>query len=135
MNLSFKAPYVDCTNAMDWEIQQVVFDTINDNADDSEETRESPYVLISQNFEFPGPASIEWYDGEEYNGGLINSVILKENQIQIDLDKDGRIEILFALNKTRFDELHKYLHNILNRRLKTEPTIKSCEPRVLGPHI
>ena len=134
LNLSFNAPYVDCTNALDWEIQQVVFDTMNEGADDSEENRDSPYVLISRNFEFPDSASIEWYYGNEYDGGhTIHSAMLQRNQIQINFDDDRIIKILFDLNETRFEELSRYLQNILNGRLKIEPTINACEPRVLGP--
>ena len=59
MNISFHAVYVHCSNALDWEIQEVIFDTIDNDADDFEDHRSSPYVLISQNFEFPGPATIE----------------------------------------------------------------------------
>ena len=119
MNLSFSATYVNCSNAMDWEIQQVVFDTVCDDADRSEDMRKSPCVLISRNFEFPEAATIEWYDGNDYDGGAsIRSALLESTRVFIVLDKLGSIEITFELNTQQFEELKKYLSNILNGRLK-----------------
>ena len=115
MNLSFEAPYVDCSNAMDWEIQQVRFDTVCDGAEDS---RKSPYILISRNFEFSGVATIEWHDGNDYDGGaLIRSALLESNRIVIILDKSRTIEITFALDALHFEGLKKYLRNMLSERL------------------
>jgi hypothetical protein len=122
MNLSFDAPYVDCRNAMDWEIQQVVFDTTCDNTEDAEDRRKkSPYVLISRNFEFPGATTIEWHDGNDYDdGGSIRSASLEANRIKIILDASRTIDITFNLDTNHFEELKKYLKNILGSRLKME---------------
>ena len=124
MNLSFEAPYVVCSNELDWEIQQVVFDTVCNDADDAdyaEESRNSPYVCISRNFEFPGAARIEWHDGKDDEGGAsIRSAHLKSNRIVIILDKSRTIEIAFALDALQFDGLKKYLSNMLSDRLNQQ---------------
>jgi len=118
MNLSFHAPYVECTNALDWEIQQVLFDTIDDDAD-AEDRRESPYVMIGQNFEFPGPATIEWHDGKDYDGGgTIRSAFLEPTKVHFSLDESRTIMVTFEINARQFQELKKYLKNILGTRLK-----------------
>ena len=118
MNLSFEAPYVVCSNALDLEIQQVVFDTVCNDADDAEESRNSPYVCISRNFEFPGTARIEWHDGKDDEGGAsIRSTHLESNRIVIILDKSRTIEITFTLDALQFEELKKYLRNMLSDRL------------------
>jgi hypothetical protein len=121
MNLSFVAPYVDCSNALDWEIQQVAFDTVCNDADGAEESRKSPYVCISRNFEFPGTARIEWHDGKDDEGGAsIRSALLESNRILIILDKSRTIEITFALDALHFEELKKYLCNMLSNRLNLQ---------------
>ena len=121
MNLSFEALYVDCSNAMDGEIQQAVFDTVRDDPDGAEYNRKSPYALISRNFEFPGEATIEWHDGNDNEGGdSINSALLESNRIFIVLDKEGTIEITFRLTDQQFEELKKYLWNMLGSRLKKQ---------------
>jgi hypothetical protein len=121
MNLSFDAPYVDYRNAMDWEIQQVVFDTTCDDTEDAEDIRKSPYVLISRNFESPGATTIEWHDGNDYDGGgSIRSASLEANRIKIILDGSRTIDITFNLNTNHFEELKKYLKNILGSRVKME---------------
>jgi hypothetical protein len=110
MNFCFHASYVECTNALDWEIQQVRFDTVND----SKHRRESPYLLVSQNFEFPGPAAIEWYDGKNYDGGgKILSAILEHKMISFFLDQSREIKITLSIDGRRLQELEKYLKNIL----------------------
>ena len=115
MNLSFEAQYVTCSNAMDWEIQQVVFDTVCDNEDGAEDRRNSPYVLISRNFEFPGAARVEWHDGNDGEGGAsIISAHLESTRILIDIGKARTIAITFSLNERRFRELKKYVRNILS---------------------
>ena len=115
MNLSFEALFVICSNELDWEIQQVVFDTVCDNEDGAEDRRKTPYVSISRNFEFPGPASVEWHDGnDDISGASIISANLEANRILIDIGRGQTIAITFALNERRFRELAKYVRNILS---------------------
>jgi hypothetical protein len=45
MQLFFHAAHVDGSNAIDWEIQQVLFDAVSDEVRASDVDRHSPYVL------------------------------------------------------------------------------------------
>ena len=57
MTIAFEAKYVDCGDAIDGEILQVTFDSVAESED--WKNRRDPYVLIGQNFEFPGTPTIE----------------------------------------------------------------------------
>jgi hypothetical protein len=119
MELSFNATYVDCSNAIDWEIQQVLFDTVSDESLESGADRRSPYVLLSCAFEVSHDPEIEWHDGSDYDGGAsIRSVVLERRKIVILLEKSRRIAITFNLGEKKFEMLHRYLQNMCGRKLK-----------------
>jgi len=62
----------------------ISFDTVPKSQD--EENRRTPYALISRNCEFPDPATIEWHDGQDYDGGAeIVAVNLRRDRISIKL--------------------------------------------------
>ncbi len=67
MTLAFEAKCVDCADAIDGEILQLSFDTVPEGYD--EEERRTPNFRISRDFEFPDPATVEWHDGRDYDGG------------------------------------------------------------------
>lgn len=119
MELSFRATYVDCSNAVDWEIQQVLFDTVSDDGRDSDADRRSPYVLIGCAFEVSQDPEMEWHDGSDYGGGaVIRSAVLHCRQLSITLEKSERIDITFDLADVKFETLHKYLRNIFDHKLE-----------------
>jgi len=66
-HITFVAKEVDYLEALDGDIVQLSFD---------EEPGQYPFhrskceLSISQNYEFPGKASVEWHDGEDDNGGV-----------------------------------------------------------------
>ena len=66
MKLAFEASIVSCADAIDGEIQQVKFDTTESNYDETD--RRTPYVVIGRNFDFSDAATIEWHDGDDYDG-------------------------------------------------------------------
>ena len=112
MTLAFQAKYVSCADAMGGEIPQVCFDTLRHS--DCETERSTPYVLISQNFEFSDPATIEWHDGTDYDGGAeITSLTLSRDRASIKLDRDLHIEVTFRVGDRRFRKLNTYLGRIL----------------------
>jgi len=121
MKLSFHAPYVKCTDAMDGEIVWVSFDTILADNETAEDNRKTPYVGISRNFEFPGPAGIDWHDGNDCEGGgAIKSAVLEGNRIFIIVESGNTIEITFRLNHVQFKELEESLQPMLGNRLKEQ---------------
>jgi len=118
MKLSFDAPHVDCSNAIDGEIQQVTFDTVSDDDQESETDRRTPYVLISCAFEVSRDPTIEWHDGNDYDGGAtIQSALLERQKILITLDKSREIDITFNLTDKEFKKITKCLRNMLGHKL------------------
>src|SRR6266496_2075860 len=92
MTLAFDARTVDCADALDGEILHVRFDSAV--ADQEEEERSTPYSLISRNFEFAGPATIEWHDGQKYDGGAkIVSATLRRARISIQVDRELNFDV------------------------------------------
>ena len=65
--VQFRAINVNCTEAIDWEIVQVLFDSMEDRPDEGDRT--GPYFMIGVNFEFGREVSIEFHDGTDYGGG------------------------------------------------------------------
>ena len=113
MTLAFRAQSVRCTNAIGGDILQVCFDTMPASCD--EEKRDTPYVLISANFEFPGPATIEWHDGTAYDGGgEMMSLVLRRDWAWMKLDRGLEIEVSFRMGDRRFAQLRAYLTRMLD---------------------
>lgn len=112
MTLAFRANSVRCADAIDGEILQVCFETMPESGD--EDKRDTPYVLISQNFEFPGPATIEWHAGSGYDGGAeMVSVTLTRNRALVKLDRDCEIEVSFSIDDRQFAQMNSYLRRML----------------------
>jgi len=97
--------------ALGGEIFQVSFNTVPKSQD--EENRRTPYVFISRNCEFPEPATIEWHDGQDYDGGAeIVAVNLRRNRISIKLDRPMEITVGFNVLDNQFAELISFLTKI-----------------------
>jgi hypothetical protein len=80
-----------------------------------ENERDTPYVLVSRNFEFPGLATVEWHDGSDYDGGAeIVLVILTRERILIKLDRDLEIDVSFRIGDRRFAQVCSYLRRMLD---------------------
>jgi len=113
MTLAFKARFVSCADAIDGDLLQVTFDTKPRNED--EDGRCTPYVLLSCNFEFPGPSTIEWHDGTDYDGGAkIIALILTRDRVLIKLDQDLDIDVSFRIGDRRFAKLSSCLKKMLD---------------------
>lgn len=118
MILAFRAKHVSCTQAIDWQIMQVLFDTVSECED--QVVRDTPYVLIGQDFEFPGPASIEWHDGSTYDGGArVRSLTLARDRVVIKVDRAVEMDVGFSVGQRQFAELTNYLGRILGPRVVT----------------
>ncbi len=66
MNINFTAIDVEYVGEIDEEIVQVSFD--EDSSQDPF-NRNKCYLMISQNYEFPGKPTLEWHDGKNEGGG------------------------------------------------------------------
>jgi hypothetical protein len=105
-SLKFIATNVSCSEAIDWEIVRVTFDTVSDDFD--ENLRCSPYLSLSVNFEFDEDVQIEFYD-DDYNGGILNKIDLWRHQVRAYSDSGLMFDICFKLSTDRFTELRSYL--------------------------
>lgn len=105
--IHFRASRVECREAIDWEIVQVSFDTMG--ASFEEESRTTPYLLISANFEFSERVQIEYHDGRDYAGDSLNRIDLCRNRIVAVSGGGCEFEIAFELCDEAFAELREYL--------------------------
>jgi len=114
--LAFEAKFVDCRDAIGGEILQVSFDTVPASHDQDE--RSTPYVLISRNFEFAGSATVEWHDGQDYDGGAeISSMSLQRNQVSIKLDRSLELDVAFRVSEKKFAKLRSFLRRMIDDRI------------------
>jgi len=113
MNLTFEAKFVNCADAIGGEILQVTFDTIPESQD--EEDRNTPYVCISCNFEFSDSATVEWHDGNDYDGGAeIIAVTLSRTSISIKHNSGLDIDVTFRLPDKEFAQLTSFLRRMID---------------------
>ena len=105
--IQFRAINVKCSEAIDWEIMQVQFDSTEVCVD--EESGSNPYLLLSVNFEFGRDVSIEFYDGSDYGGGRIAAVELWRTKCSIVIRGTASFDIGLELSDEAFAELRYYL--------------------------
>ena len=106
MTIEFEAPYVSCSQGNGGEIVQVTFDSVELR---DEEDRRTPYVALSQCFEFPGPPSLEWYDGRDYRGAGIRSIVLSRNAVRIRANDSTDFAIAYDVAEDRYLLLKRLL--------------------------
>jgi len=112
MTITFEAKFVHCSEAIGGELLQVTFDSVDLK---DEELRKTPYVLLGQSFEFPSPPTIEWHDGNEYDGGGIQSILLFRNAVRIVTDTGTGFGITFSISNDLYSKLVEYLRGIFPR--------------------
>jgi hypothetical protein len=116
MKLSFEAQFISCAEAVDGEIFQVTLDTLPSTFDEVE--RRSPYILISRNFAFTDPATVEWHDGSDYSGGgEIVELILRRERLSMTLDRGLEFDVVFRVTERKLAKLKSYLVKMLGERL------------------
>jgi len=109
--LQFTATRVECSEAIDWEIVQVNFDTMDRSFDEGERTL--PCLLISANFEFSNCIQIEYHDGEDYAGGSLDRIDLRRSRVLAISGRGDEFDIAFQLSDDAFIELRQYLKVLL----------------------
>ena len=118
MMLAFESAFVSCTDAIEGQIVQVSFDTVP--SDFAEEERNTPYVLISRNFEFPDSATVEWHDGRGYDGGAeVTAMTLRRDLMVLKLDRNMEIKVNFHLSQPAFARLTSFLQRMIDDRIAT----------------
>ena len=116
MTLVFDATRIDFADALGGEILQVNFDKAPEDQDEAQ--RSTPYVLISRNLEVSDSATIEWYDGHDYDGGAeILSVTLKRTRITLFVNRELNFEVTFHLPDKKFKKLTSFFRRIMDDRI------------------
>ena len=105
--LQFTATTVESSEAIDWEIVQVNFDTMDPSFD--EENRTTPSLLVSANFEFSERVQIEYHDGKDYAGDSLNRIDLWRDRVFAISGRGCEFNIAFELSDEAFAELREYL--------------------------
>lgn len=109
--IQFTATVVDCSEAIDWEIVQVIFETAEQSLDESDRT--SPYLLINVNFEFSRRVGMEFYDGKEYKADRLLRVDLWREHLLATSKGGYEFDINFNISEEAFAELREYLRILL----------------------
>ena len=112
--VQFTAATVYCSEALDWEIVQVTFDTMDSDSTFDEEDRTTPYLSISANFEFSDRVQIEYHDGKDYAGDSLNRIELWRNRVFAISGRRCEFDIAFELSDEAFDELREFLKVLQN---------------------
>jgi hypothetical protein len=116
MTIVFDATRIDFADALGGEILQVNFDMAPEDQDEAQ--RSTPYVLISRNFEVSDSATIEWYDGHDYDGGAeILAVTLKRTRITLCVNRELNFEVTFHLPDKKFKKLTSFLRKMMDDRI------------------
>ncbi|MGB6221554.1 hypothetical protein [Haloferula sp.] len=109
--IQFTAASVECSEAVDWQYVQVTFDSMDAGFD--EDNRVSPYLMISVDLDFEDQITVEFHDGEDYDGDSLSRIDLWRHRVHA-LSGDGyEFDIAFELSDDAFAELRKYLRVIM----------------------
>jgi len=110
-SIQFTAATVECSEAIDWEIVQVSFDTMGSDFD--EENRTSPYLMVSANFEFSKRVQIDYHDGRDYAGDSLARIDLWRNRVLAVSGRGYEFDIAFEICDGAFSELREYIKVLL----------------------
>ena len=108
MHLNFTAKSTSYAEALGGDIIQLTFEEY-----ESEDIYNPTalYLLISINYEFPPfTPSVEWFDGNEENGGaeILNYKIIN-NSLQLWLNNNLSFDISFSVNEETFKNIEEFL--------------------------
>lgn len=124
--IQFQAIQVSCGEAMDYEIVQVTFDSVEDDPEADYRERASPYLMLSVNFEYEDDEEVpedgseaqesangvqlEFHDGQADDGGYrVTEIKLWRDRVRVVAEGGPEFDIGFQLSKTAFTELRRFL--------------------------
>ena len=114
MKIIFTAEKVEFNSALDGDIEEVIFD--EEKMDKIE--RNKHYLLVQQNYEFPGSPSLEWFDGNDYDGDQsesyrkVKSYNLTPNKLEMALFSDMHFEIKFDCNAKVYSQIEDFFARV-----------------------
>ena len=110
--IQFTASNVEYSEAIGGQIVQVSFD---EDPDQDPFERKKCYITISQNYEFPNGATIEWHDGEDYDGGAeVQDFELTNSKFELQTST----ELMFKVQHNCDREVLKKIEFFLRREFK-----------------
>ena len=116
MHLTFGAKDVTYNEALGGDLVQVTFQEESDPEIDYSKTNYSlpppiKSVTFSANYEFPPcDITVEWCDGEEYDGGKsIKAIELTKTSLKMVLENGFRIDVTFRIDEITFRNIHRFL--------------------------
>jgi hypothetical protein len=111
MKIKFEAQKVSYSEALDRDIIQISFEQ-----KDSDDLIDNPYkyLMISVNYEFPPcTPTVEWCDGEDFNGGSeIENYQMNENSLQLNLKDNVSFDISFNTDLKTIEDIKNFLAKI-----------------------
>ncbi len=106
-NINFTASEVEYIEAIGGEIVQVSFD---EDPDQDPFNRTKCYLLISQNYEFPGKPTVEWHDGKNDDGGaLVANYEFFKSIFKLTTTSNIKFEIQHNCKEETFVQIQKFL--------------------------
>lgn len=111
-NINFVASGVEYTEAIDGEIVQVSFDEVLDeDLDQDPFSQTTCYLLISQNYEFPGKPTVEWHDGKTDDGGAeVANYKFTKDSFELTTTNSTKFEIQHNCNEKTFLQIQRFLY-------------------------
>ena len=108
-NINFIANEVEYTEVIDGEIVHLSFD---EDPDQDPLKRTKCYLMISQNYEFPGKPTVEWHDGQTDDGGAeVLNYILTKNLFELTTNNNLKFKIQHNCKEETFIQIQKFLNH------------------------
>jgi hypothetical protein len=108
-NINFIASEVEYTEAIDGEIVQFYFDE-DPNQDPLNRTK--CYLMVSQNYEFPGKPTVEWHDENADDGGEeVVNYLLTKNIFELTTTNNLKFKIQHNCQRETFNLIQKFLYH------------------------
>lgn len=106
--IQFKAQQVEYNEAIDGEIVQISFD---EDPNQDPFNRKKCYVMISQNYELPGRATVEWHDGSKEDGGAtIQSYSITDSDFELTTNNGVIFKVQHEGNTNTVNRIKDFLN-------------------------
>jgi len=115
MHLIFNSQEVSYSEALGGDIVQVTFQEKPDpEYDYSKNNAPLPplmkYIMISVNYEFSSAKTVEWSDGDDFDGGgTIKELTLTKSLLKLNLANGFSCEVSFTVNEATFKNIKSFL--------------------------
>lgn len=115
MNLRFKAEDVTYLDAIDGEIVQISF---NEKKDDDRFNSKTKYLIFSVSYEFePIEPSIEWFDGNECDGGSeVTKYSFTKNSLKVWLENGLSFDVSYLIDDDIYTKIGTFFNNVMKHQ-------------------